>query len=137
MDMNTVITLRRNTKPATPSTNRTALSVRYQETGTGTSVISVQLLLRQDNRAHDADQDQDGSRLERQQVGGEQRAANIERRAVLEAAENHRGASRIEPLDEIRQQPEQGDQQRRAQQLRRERPAVFDLRARVQQHDHE
>src|ERR1035441_2972577 len=95
MDMNTVITLRRNTKPATPNTNRMALSVRNQEIGTGMSVMSVHLLPRQDNGAHDADQDQDGGRLERQQVGGEQRAADIERRAVPEAAENHRGASRV------------------------------------------
>ena len=34
IDMNTVMMLRRNRKPATPSANSTALSVRYQEIGT-------------------------------------------------------------------------------------------------------
>ena len=34
MDMNTVMMLRRNRKPATPSANSIALSVRYQEIGT-------------------------------------------------------------------------------------------------------
>ena len=34
IDMNTVMMLRRNRNPATPSTNRIALRVRYQESGT-------------------------------------------------------------------------------------------------------
>ena len=32
MDMNTVMMLRRNRNPATPSANRIALRIRYQET---------------------------------------------------------------------------------------------------------
>src|SRR6266403_115393 len=34
IDMNTVMMLRRNRNPATPSTNSTALRMRYQERGT-------------------------------------------------------------------------------------------------------
>ncbi len=34
MDMNTVMMLRRNRNPATPSANRIALRIRYQESGT-------------------------------------------------------------------------------------------------------
>ena len=85
MDMNTVMMLRRNRKPATPSANRIALSVRYQESGIRRSVKRkrrhlVDLLSRQHDRAEDGDQDQDAGDFKRQQVGGEQPLADLLRR---------------------------------------------------------
>src|SRR5229473_3104543 len=86
MDMNTVMMLRRNRKPATPSANSTALSSRYQESGTPCD-ISIQLLSGEHDGAEDGDQDQDAGDFEGQQILGEQRAADFERGAALESAE--------------------------------------------------
>jgi hypothetical protein len=58
-------------KPATPSANRIALSVRYQESGTSGS--SIHLLSRQNDAPDNGDQDQHAGDFKRQQVGGEQR----------------------------------------------------------------
>src|ERR1039457_23787 len=92
MDMNTVITLRRSTKPETPSANSTALRIRYQEMGT--PVILLQLLSRQHHGAQNGDQNEDRHHLERQQKLREQRAAHVERGAVPEGAEMHHRGSR-------------------------------------------
>src|SRR5256885_8879200 len=90
MDMNTVMILRRNRNPATPSTNNTALSVRNQEIGT--PVILFQFLTRQNNGADNRDQNQDRSHFEGQQIGGEQGIADIASGTAGEAAEMYRCA---------------------------------------------
>src|ERR1022692_3152918 len=51
-----VMTLRRRRNPATPRVNNTALRIRYQESGT--PVMLLHLLLRQNHRAQNGDQDQ-------------------------------------------------------------------------------
>ncbi len=88
MDMNTVMMLRRNRNPATPSANRIALRVRYQERGRGGSSAYSDLLARQDDRAEDGDQNQNGGDFERQQVVGEQAAADVGGVPPCEAAED-------------------------------------------------
>src|SRR5512132_996743 len=110
MDMNTVMILRRNRNPATPSTNNTALSVRNQEIGT--PVMLFQFLSRQNDGADNRDQDQDRSHFEDQQILREQGVADIASRAAGETAELHRSAGcsagREHALYEISQQAEQG-----------------------------
>src|SRR3954471_19727901 len=75
IDMNRVMMLRRNRNPATPSMKSTALRIRYQEIGT--PVILVHLLHRENYGADDRDQNQQRGHFERQQVSGEQRAADV------------------------------------------------------------
>src|SRR6185436_11780966 len=81
MDMNTVIMLRRSRNPSTPSANRIALSVRYQEGGTaagrGPSGILVHLLASQHDRSQNRDQDQHAGHFEWQQVDREQASADF------------------------------------------------------------
>src|SRR5215813_7069865 len=86
MDMKTVITLRRKRKPATPSTNKMALSIRYQEMGTeggraGSGGKLFDLLSRQDNRADDRNQNQNAGHLKGKQVSSEERPAYLNRSA--------------------------------------------------------
>src|SRR5580765_5647971 len=92
IDMNTVMILRRNRNPATPSTNNTALSVRNQEIGT--PVMLFQFLPRQNDGADNGDQDQNRSHFEGQQIRREQGAADIAGRPACETAELNHGASR-------------------------------------------
>src|ERR1039457_3588069 len=73
MDINTVITLRRSTKPEIPSANSTALRIRYQEIGT--PVILLQLLSRKHDGAQDGYQDQHRHYLEGKQELSKERAA--------------------------------------------------------------
>src|SRR5215470_6362511 len=61
-DMKMVMMLRLSRKPSTPSENRIALKIRYQESGT----ISA-LPLSEHHRAHDGDQNQHRGDLKRQQ----------------------------------------------------------------------
>ena len=79
IDMNTVMMLRRNRKPATPSANRIALRIRYQESGTlGRECRHlIHLLSGEDDRADDRDQDQDGGDFKGQQIGGEELRADF------------------------------------------------------------
>src|SRR5262252_1923928 len=75
IDMNTVIILRRNRKPATPSANKIALRIKYQEKGTPTTKgigILFDLLPGQNDGAHDGDQNQHARNFEWKQVGGKQ-----------------------------------------------------------------
>src|SRR5580700_9085881 len=136
IDMNTVITLRRNRNPAMPSVNNTALRIRYQESGTPADML-LHLLLRQHHRAQNSDQDQHRNHFEGQQILGEERAPYVERGAVLEPAEAHVARSWKHVLREVRHQPEERKQQRNPQHLRQQRAAFAYLRAGIQQHDHE
>src|ERR1039457_51208 len=80
--------LRRSRKPATPRTNSTALSVRNQEIGT--APISVHLLVRQDNGAHDRDQDQDRCGVRGCRVGGKRAPPSALRVAAGEPPKRRR-----------------------------------------------
>src|ERR1022692_4913967 len=73
MDMNTVTMLRFSRNPATPSTNRTALNIRYQLTGI------IRPPLAQHHRAHDGHQDQHRGDFEGQQKFAEQQFAYLAR----------------------------------------------------------
>src|SRR5579872_4959893 len=85
IDMKTVIMLRRNRNPATPSTNRIALRIRYQERGT--PVISIHLLSGEHDRSDDGDQNQHRGDLEGQQVAREESLTDIAGGSFGEAAE--------------------------------------------------
>src|SRR5450631_1855574 len=85
IDMKSVMMLRRNKNPATPSTNNTALRMRYQDKGT--PVMSIHFLSRQHDGADDCDQDQYRGHFEGQQVSREERLADVLRRTAREAAE--------------------------------------------------
>src|ERR1035438_9504131 len=106
IDMKTVITLRRRMNPAIPRLNNTALRIRYQESGTPADML-LHLLLRQNHRAQNGDQDQHRNHFEWQQILGEQRAPDIQRRAMLEPAEAHIGRARKHVPREIRHQPQE------------------------------
>src|SRR5580658_2164840 len=99
IDMKTVMTLRRRRNPATPSANKTALRIRYQESGTPDMLFH--LLLRQHHRAQNGDQDKHGNHFEGQQILGEERAPYVQRRPMFETAEAHLGRAWKHVLHEI------------------------------------
>src|SRR4051794_35423482 len=90
MDMNVVMMLRLNRNPATPQAKSTALSTRYQEMGTAFIWRSPFLSARENDRAHDGDEDEHRSDFEGQQEVAEEEAADLFR-AADEVAE-HGGA---------------------------------------------
>src|ERR1035438_1163103 len=106
IDMKTVITLRRRMNPAMPRLNNTALRIRYQESGTPADML-LHLLLRQNHRAQNGDQDQHRNHLEGQQILGKQRAPDVRSRAMLEPAEPHIGRTRKHVPSEIRHRSEE------------------------------
>src|ERR1022692_1461490 len=93
IDMKTVITLRRRMNPAIPRLNNTALRIRYQESGTPADML-LHLLLRQNHRAPNGDEEHHRNPREGQQILGEQRTPAFRRRAMLEPAEPHIGRTR-------------------------------------------
>src|SRR5580700_7381265 len=106
IDMNTVITLRRKTKPATPSANRIALRIRYQDNGTlcGSTGISVDLPSREYDCPEDRNQDQHTDHFKGQQVNFKKPLADFVSSAVLERAELHAFGGREHALNDISHQ---------------------------------
>src|SRR5579862_9910564 len=92
IDMKMEMMFLRNKKPAMPSANNTALRIRYQARG---GPLILQLLSREHDGADDRDENQDGSNFKRQQILGEQRAADVLGGAALEGAEMHHRGRRI------------------------------------------
>src|ERR1700733_4067373 len=105
MDMNTVMTLRRNRNPATPKVNRIALRIRYQARGTlcgrGISGMLINLLAGEHDGSNDGDEDQDAGDFERQQVGKKEAAPDFLRIAVGHGAELHAFGDGQHALDYI------------------------------------
>src|SRR5687767_4343945 len=87
--MKIVMMFRRKINPATPSTNRTALRIRYQEIGTPVMLL-IHLLQREHNGSDDSDQNQYGGNLKGQQIARKQRLTDILRRPAGESAEVNR-----------------------------------------------
>src|SRR3954451_7643278 len=89
IDMNTVMMFLRNRNPATPNENKTALRMRYQESGTvvGRGGI-LDLFPCEHDGSDDGDQNQNRGNFERQQVRREQGAADFLRSATGEASEH-------------------------------------------------
>src|SRR5580698_9113138 len=135
IDIKTVMMLRRSRNPATPRANKSALKIRYQESGT--PCMLIELLLRQHHRPQNGNQDEHRNHFEGQQILREERASNIERGAVPEAAEVHFGRSWKHVLYEIQHQPQESEQERNPQHLREQGPAAPNLHAGIQQHNHE
>src|SRR5579871_6501624 len=107
IDMNTVMTLRLIKNPATPSTNNTALRIRYQLTGI------IRPPLAQDHRAHDRDKDQDGGDFERQQELTEKQFADLPRVVARKQRRMHEVRRRIlAPQDRDDLDEQQGQQRR-------------------------
>src|SRR3954466_10817535 len=75
--MNVVMMLRLKRNPATPQAKSTALSTRYQEMGTAFIWRSPFLSARENNRAHDGDEDEHRSDFEGQQEVREGEAPDL------------------------------------------------------------
>src|SRR3954470_12139289 len=93
MDMNVVMMLRLNRNPATPQANSTALSTRYQEMGTAFIWRSPFLSARENDRAHDGDEDEHRSDFEGQQEVAEEQATDLLRAADEVAKHGGAGAA--------------------------------------------
>src|ERR1700674_2017410 len=98
---------------------------------------SIDFLSREHNGAQDRDQYQNAGDFERQQVSGEQRAADVERRAVRKVAEADCLRRRHRSTEQVSDDAEERDQQRNPSVLSPRALEAFTLGARIQKHDDE
>src|SRR5215472_6812498 len=130
--MKMVMMLRFSKKPNTPSENRTALRIRYQERGT----ILV-LPPSQDHRAHDGDQDQHRGDFKGQEEIAEEQVGDVvggaEVGGVNDDASQLMVAADHDPAHKRGQRNHSGNAQHQGHAA----AATAFFRARVQQHDDE